>query len=418
MDTHLSVDEIRSFRARSRTPQELDQMDDHLHSCAPCYQAFLGELEKIFPIEFDLDELAGMQVWHLEGEELFAYIEGRMDEFDFECAILHLEECGSCRGKVSVAFEDRLTSPELNESTLGKESSTWRGWLSSYPLVSRARLRMAGVAMLLLLVAGLIIWVVLQSKPTTPQVVKVPSPQTPSPGHSTQQTLPSRPEQPPSSVDRNLGIAAGGKGPAAAAPKQYGPARLPAEIEEAMIAKDLHMPTAIETLDRTPSIAVRGSSSSIQSFNIVRPFATVISDDRPTFSWTALTGATSYTVAVYDAALHLVGTSQPLRATQWSMRDRLEAGVVYTWIVTALKDGQEIIAPAAPARAEFKILAKSEATKLNRITSRTVSNAVRGVLYAEVGLLDESENEFQCHLAKRPGDGSGSEFAKNSQAVA
>ena len=43
---------------------------------------FLAELQ--FPIEIGLDELAGMQGWHLEGEELAAYVEGRMDELNFE----------------------------------------------------------------------------------------------------------------------------------------------------------------------------------------------------------------------------------------------------------------------------------------------------------------------------------------------
>ena len=52
----------------------------------------------------------------------------------------------------------------------------------------------------------------------------------------------------------------------------------------------------------------------------------------------------------------------------------------------------------------IKILEKSEVAKLNRIVSRTVSNAVRGVLYAEVGLLDEAEREFQIHLGLRPSD--------------
>ena len=86
------------------------------------------------------------------------------------------------------------------------------------------------------------------------------------------------------------------------------------------------------------------------------------------------------------------------------MPDRLEAGIVYTWMVTALKDGQEIIAPAPPARAEFEILGKSELIKLNRTINRTVSHAARGVLYANAGLLDAAEKEFRTHLGVRPDD--------------
>jgi hypothetical protein len=164
------------------------------------------------------------------------------------------------------------------------------------------------------------------------------------------------------------------------------------------------VPPAIAMLDRTPAIAVRGNRTSAQSFSIVRPFATLIKNDRPTFRWTELSGATSYTVSVFDAALNLIRTSEPLTDTQWLMPEPLGAGIVYTWTVTARKDGYEVVAPAPPARAEFKILGKSELIKLNRLLSRTASNAARGVLYAEVGLLDEAEKEFQTHIALRPAD--------------
>jgi len=164
------------------------------------------------------------------------------------------------------------------------------------------------------------------------------------------------------------------------------------------------MPIAIAELDRTPSIAVRGNQASIQSFTIVRPFATMVSNDRPTFSWTALNGATSYTVSVFDADLHLIEASKPLDETQWMMSDHLQPGIVYTWTVTALKDGQEIVAPAPPARAEFKILAEPDLRKLKRMVARTTSHAARGLLYARAGLLDEAEKEFQTYLGLRPAD--------------
>ena len=115
-------------------------------------------------------------------------------------------------------------------------------------------------------------------------------------------------------------------------------------------------------------------------------------------------GATSYTVSVFDADLHLIKTSEQLNETHWLMPDLLERGIVYTWTVSALKNGQEIIAPASPARAEFKVLERTELIKLNRRVSRTASHAVRGVLYAEAGLLDEAEKQFQNHLSLRPAD--------------
>src|SRR5258705_6587775 len=93
MEIHLSAEEIKNYLARKVTRSELDRVSDHLYSCTACHRGLLAELEKRFPIVIDLDELAGLQDWHLEAEELTAFLEGRMDELDFECACLHLEEC-------------------------------------------------------------------------------------------------------------------------------------------------------------------------------------------------------------------------------------------------------------------------------------------------------------------------------------
>ena len=68
-----------------------------------CYQHFLAELETRFPIEIDLDELAGLRDWHPEGEELTAYLEGPMDRLDSDCISLHLQECGICEQRVKDA---------------------------------------------------------------------------------------------------------------------------------------------------------------------------------------------------------------------------------------------------------------------------------------------------------------------------
>jgi hypothetical protein len=107
---------------------------------------------------------------------------------------------------------------------------------------------------------------------------------------------------------------------------------------------------------------------------------------------------------LFDADLHLIKTNEPLSGTQWLMPHRLDAGIVYTWTVTALKDGQEVISPAPPARAEFKVLGESEMHNLNRELSSIRSHAARGVLYAEAGLLDKAKKEFRSHLRPRPAD--------------
>ena len=79
--------------------------------------------------------------------------------------------------------------------------------------------------------------------------------------------------------------------------------------------------------------------------------------------------------------------------------------MIYTWVVSAIKDGNEVLAPELPARAEFKIIETSGLIKLDRRIDQVHSAAARGVLYARVGLLDQAERELRSHLEHYPSDG-------------
>jgi len=402
MDTHLSTEEIRNYLGRKLSQHDFNRASDHVHSCKICYRDFLAELQERFPIEIDLDELAGMQGWHLEGEELAAYVEGRMDELNFECASVHLEECGSCMEKTSAAFEYRLEHPRLSPIARRKQPSTWSRYLHGFRSISSSRLQLATAAVLLLGLA-LFLWALLQPNSKNSQLAGTPPPETVSPDPPRQPAAPVQPA-PASDIGKKVDESTPDHGSTGARSAKGEVRRQEDEVDRALIAKNLTMPLAIEMLDRTPAIAVRGNPSFNPSFKIIRPFATLVKNDRPTFRWTELSGATSYTVSVFDEALHLIRTSEPLTKTQWLMPERLGAGIVYTWTVTARKDGHEVVSPAPPARAEFKVLGKPELRKLRRMVSRTTSHATRGVLYAEAGLLDEAEKEFGTHLSLQPGD--------------
>jgi hypothetical protein len=402
MTTHLTAEQMQNYLVRRVSIDELGTIGEHLHGCRSCYQAYLAVLQTRFPIEIDFDELAGLKGWHLEGEELADYLGGRMNQVDLDYARLHLQECGACKQRV---YDSSNNWPE-NASSKGTHEeyeTPWREYLPAFRSTPSPRFRVAA-ALLLVIGIALVLWAVLNTGPKETDVAQdVPSETIPS-QNVPEQATPPLPAPRSTAIDRPANSSSGKHTGGARNSDNREAGRRPYRDESVLLARELTIPPAIEMLDRTPAIAIRGNRASIQSFTIVRPFTTLINNDRPTFSWTTLNGATSYTVSVYDADLHLVRTSEPLIETQWLMPDRLEAGMVYTWMVTARKDGQEIIAPASPARAEFKILGKPELRKLNRMVRRTASHAARGVLYAEAGLLDEAEMEFQIHLSLRPVD--------------
>jgi len=373
----------------------------HVHECRICYQNFLAEMDTRFPITIDLDELAGLRDWHPGTEELAAYLDGVSDELDSDCVGLHLEECTPCRDTLQNTSRQREYSwSQCN--AVDDQTSLWKKYHPAIQRIGADRFWIAGMAALILL-AVMTLWFVLSPNRHTPKLAEVPpSPETaPAPGPS------EHPAPVPlggSKKDPSRGRSSAPK--IAGIPKrgEHQPERQRDEVESALIARELVMPSSIERLDRTPAVVIRGNRVATESFSIVSPFATLVGTNRPTLRWTVLTGAEGYRVTVFDEALHLVSTSGPLTETEWVIPEALKPGQVYTWTVTAVKNGNEITAPPVPARAEFEVLAKSELAKLSSRVKVEDSKAVRGIAYAKAGLLDEAEAEFQSHLLNHPDD--------------
>src|SRR5215207_6376479 len=165
-------------------------------------------------------------------------------------------------------------------------------------------------------------------------------------------------------------------------------------------------------LDQSPALAqlagawstLRGESGNGLPFRLVGPLGQVVRTEQPTFRWHALAGAQSYTVAVTDAELNEVATSPPLNATEWQIPKPLKQGGIYSWQVTALKDGVKITSPVLPApQAKFKVIDRTTSEMLQQ-TQRAYpdSHLTLGVLYAEAGLLDEAEQELRVLVRDNP----------------
>ena len=93
--------------------------------------------------------------------------------------------------------------------------------------------------------------------------------------------------------------------------------------------------------------------------------------------------------------------AEPAAELSWTPRHPLKGNVVYTWQVTAVKDGREIAAPAAPAReARFKTLSSERAAALTRVPGEIAGSHLKlGIVYAHEGLLDDAEREFRSAIA-------------------
>jgi hypothetical protein len=147
-----------------------------------------------------------------------------------------------------------------------------------------------------------------------------------------------------------------------------------------------------------------GQEDQGESFAVVGPVGTMVSSGRPTFRWNMLKGASGYAVKVYDTNFNQVDSSPALTGTEWTPARPLPPGKVYTWQVTATKEGSEVVSPAPPMpEARFKVLGNAEGEELTRaLASGRDSHLARGVIYTRAGLLAEAEQEFEALVHMNP----------------
>jgi hypothetical protein len=175
------------------------------------------------------------------------------------------------------------------------------------------------------------------------------------------------------------------------------------EVSRALAGGHLETPTALAQLRGRPGVLMGGANQGAP-FALLDPVGAVVRSDRPTLRWQPLDGAAQYTVTVFDPNFNAVVKGPPLQQSEWSVPGALKRGQVYTWQVTAIKDGREIIAPAAPApEARFRVLGREQEDELARLErARPRSHLSRGVVYARVGLLEDAEQEFRALVRDNP----------------
>jgi len=226
--------------------------------------------------------------------------------------------------------------------------------------------------------------------------------------------------QPKSSVRRNLGDAGlpsmellvlndgGDKIAIDQAGHLIGLEALPSQfqqvIKEVLLAQNLAKPETLADLSGEQR-RLRSGNDRKPSFKLLTPKRAVISEDQPTFEWEPLNGATNYQIYVVGPNNREMANSGllPPTVSQWKLSTPLKRGVIYKWAVGAIINGEEIISPAAPApEMKFKVLEEEKAAELSVLKKQSRSHLALGVFYAQVGMLEEAEREFQILTSDNP----------------
>src|SRR5262249_50738671 len=175
-------------------------------------------------------------------------------------------------------------------------------------------------------------------------------------------------------------------------------------VKRALIDQQLQKPPSLEGLTRPGASAIRSGDNQGGKFSVIEPAGKVVLSDQPTFRWSPLAGATSYVVEIYDDKVALAAASPQLVDQSWTVPQSLKRGAVYSWQVTAVKDGQEFVTPSAPApAAKFFILDQAKANELIQARRTYASSHLTlALLYEEAGMLDEAERELRSLQKANP----------------
>jgi hypothetical protein len=310
------------------------------------YQALLSSL---LP---DPDEGA----YHLTKAEVSGYVEKNLDDVSIEIAESHLEVCEECVRAVEdfrTAFMEEVTPAA---ETIGRPAEIYgqksgAGFFAFFTALGRPT---QFAALLLAAIALVLITLLLIRTRTSQPARDVWANQNNS--NAPLQNLPA--DQPPPTVDKD---ATGSNEERASAPnvnvpdgadknttaqgdvvniEKLSPA-LHRVIASALTTQRLERPKALAELNGTRGTLLSESGNGL-SFRLLSPVGKVLQSSSPTFRWQTLEGASSYAVSIVDDKLNEVAASGPLDKTEWRAPVQLKRGGVYSWQVTAIKDGAQI----------------------------------------------------------------------------
>jgi hypothetical protein len=380
---HLTNSQAEQFRQHGMNLDEKARWERHMAGCNDCLELVYGKASSTAVSDRLVEALTlpGEKEFHLSSSELHRYASRSMDEADRIIFESHIEDCQACRSQADAMEATRLSTLPAKPLP-AQPPSFWVG-LVRFWQEPRFTLPVRAAVAVVLAACFFLSWVVWHRR-----------------NSNISQSTASDAAVVVRLRDGNTEITLDKNGTLAGL-SDLDPAVSNA-IREALTTAGLSRPQVLSELAGS-EIKFMGPTGSSPPFALISPVDTVVEDRQPTLRWTALSGASSYTVAVFDPQFHPVTKTRLRQGTEWRVPTPLRPGATYLWQVTATKGTQQITVPSAPApRAEFKVLDSQRTNALDKVKSVTQSHLALGVLYAREGLRMDAEREFDALARENP----------------
>ena len=412
---HLTQNQVDDYCRRQLRPDELLSVSDHLGECEKCRRrtesalngdaAFFAVRAEVFGNAAEISSPHLIRT-HPTAEQTAGFIEGKLATEERQTVADHLTNCEQCALAVDDlrSFRDQI-APSLDREYRPEpvvspiKEGWWHRMIASIPALfgGPQRLAFAGAALMVLLLA-LAGWLIWKAQPQGPESQTVEQPEPPP-----QPEPPTQPDAAPLIAQLKDGegeLTLDREGKLSGADDL--PPAYQSMLKEALTDPQIKASPQLNGLKR-PGSSPRSPDQPMREFFVIEPVGKVLITDRPTFRWSRMAGANGYIVEVYDGNFNLLATSPELTANSWEPQS-LARGRVYAWQVKAIKDGQEFTSPVPPEpQARFRILDQGKANELAK-AKRTYpkSHMVLGLLYAEAGLLSEAEQQLRLLQKANP----------------
>jgi hypothetical protein len=424
---HLSPRIVTRFHKQALEPNDKRVIYDHLKTCDPCRSLIVDREVQTIALRAVIEHLlpsAADEPYHLEYDLIEGYVDNTLNAVDRSITEMHLEVCAECAAEVKDLKNSLRTMRALSTERRPNENPAARINLLFNPRKWFGPPQLALTTGIILLASAVVVIWRLKSQAPSPQpnVVQQATPlpgeppplrTTPSPNLSKDRETPANHDEPGRSVDRGKNLEErdvmvalrDGARKLALVRKGtlIGLADLPAETQQqvrtVLLAQTITKPDVISDLRSDNSISRGGDEQTIRP---VGP-AGVISEDRPLFRWTPRNDAVGYRIVVGDPNFQPIARSGQLTAdtTEWKTPIALPRGVVYTWMVTAVRN-EQTDSPVSSPPVKFKVLEAERLRELESLTKSSPSHLALGVFYARSGMTEQAKQEFQILLKQNP----------------
>jgi hypothetical protein len=418
MIEHIHSQKMRAFCVRALENAEMTEIAEHLASCPECRRLFQGvfqEMNDHQPVSLNLSPELLFRHEHLDFDQLVSLADDNLDDEDKEIVNIHLRACERCRADVRSFMEfRRQIESAINISPAPGQPVKWTETLSGWLYRPKAQLRplYAGTIIVALGLALLAFFLLRDDRKKDQRALTTPSPVTitPSPQPSvSEQPTPIHGIRPTTDKDIIASLRDGARKivvsrTGAVRGIEAIPDNLQQQIRDALLSQEIRKPESLNEIASEQG-AARGNNDRKSPFKLLRPGRDVIAEDQPVFEWQPVEGASNFEVQIADSRGREVASSGrlPASATQWSPATQLKRGVIYSWAVSAIVNGQTVTSPAPTApEMKFKILEASKMRQLEQLRGRGFSHLALGVFYAREGMLAEAEREFQVLVKDNP----------------